>query len=251
MAILEIEGVTKRFGGIVALRDVTLKLMENEILGLIGPNGSGKTTLVNVISGIYKPESGKIMFSGKDITRLPPHLRCHMGIARTYQITRPFPNLTVLENVLIGVLNGKNYGKVKLKEAEKIAKDILETVGLGASAELPARALNAPGRKKLEVARTLGGDPELMMLDECVSGLTPTEIADILDMIKRIKEKKKLSIIMIEHLMHVVMNISDRVVVLHEGRRIAEGKPEEITNNDKVAEVYFGDRELAFKLLRK
>ncbi|MEM3697301.1 MAG: ABC transporter ATP-binding protein [Candidatus Bathyarchaeia archaeon] len=251
MVLLDLEGITKRFGGVTALQNVTLQVNKNEILGLIGPNGSGKTTLINVISGVYKPDAGRIKYKDMDITTVPPHLRCRMGIARTYQVTRPFSNLKVLENVVISVLNGKRCGKVSVSEAEKIAENILETLGLSKMKELPARSLNAQGRKKMEIARAIGVDPELLLLDECLAGLAPSEIAEMLKIIQEIKNERNMTIIMIEHLMHAVMNISDRVAVLHEGRLIAEGKPEEIAKDVNVAEVYFGDRELALKLVKR
>jgi len=251
MALLSVDNVVKRFGGVIALRGVSLNIREGEILGLIGPNGSGKTTLVNVITGVYHPDSGKVMFKGEDITRTPPHIRCRMGIARTYQIPRPFNNLTVLENVVVSVLNGRRHGKVSVDEAKELAEDILEVVGLSKFKEYPSKSLNAQGRKRLEMARALGAEPELMMLDECLAGLTPSEVSEMLITIKRIRDEKKITILMIEHLMHAVMNISDRVVVFNEGMKIAEGKPEEIAGDIKVAEVYFGDRELALKFVKR
>jgi branched-chain amino acid transport system ATP-binding protein len=249
MPILELDGISKRFGGIDALNDVSLYVDEKEIVGLIGPNGSGKTTLVNVVSGVYSPNSGKILFKGKDITRLPSHLRCRMGIARTYQVTRLFPNLTVLENVLIGVLNGRMHGKITLTKATGHAEGILETVGLSKLKDLPAKSLVAPQRRILEFARALATDPQLLILDECVAGLTTSEVSEMLGTIKRIRDEKNITIIMIEHIMHAVMTVSDRVIVLHEGRKIAEGTPEKITKDEQVAEVYFGDRELALRVI--
>lgn len=251
MTLLKVENIVKRFGGVTALKDVSIDIYENEILGLIGPNGSGKTTLVNVITGVYSPDSGRILYREKDITRLPPHLRCRMGIARTYQVTRPFNNLTVLENVIVSILNGRRYGKISVDEAKKLAEDIIETIGLSKFKETPSKSLNAQGRKRLELARALGVEPELLLLDECLAGLTPSEISEMLDIIRRIKNEKKITILMIEHLMHAVMNVSDRIAVLHEGVKIAEGKPEDIASNIKVAEVYFGDRELAFKFVKR
>lgn len=251
MTLLTVDSVVKRFGGVTALGGVSLDIYENEILGLIGPNGSGKTTLVNIVTGVYPPDSGRILFREKDITRLPPHLRFRMGIARTYQITRPFNNLTVLENVMVSILNGRRYGKVSVNEAREIAENILETLGLSSFKETLSKHLNASGRKKLELARALGAEPELMLLDECLAGLTPSEVSEMLNIIRKIKDDKKITILMIEHLMHAVMNISDRVVVFHEGMKIAEGKPQEVTNDVKVVEVYFGDRELALKFVRR
>jgi len=251
MVLLKVENIVKRFGGITALKDVSLDIYENEILGLIGPNGSGKTTLVNVVTGVYTPDSGRIIYRGRDITRTPPHLRCRMGIARTYQVTRPFNNLTVLENVMVSILNGRRCGKISVEEAKELAENIIETIGLSKFKESPSKSLNAQGRKRLEIARALGAEPELMLLDECLAGLTPSEISEMLNTIRRIKSERKITILMIEHLMHAVMNISDRIAVLHEGVKIAEGKPEDIAGNIKVAEVYFGDRELALKFVKR
>jgi len=251
MVLLKVENIVKKFGGVTALKDVSLDIYENEILGLIGPNGSGKTTLVNVITGVYAPDSGRVIYRGKDITKISPHLRCRMGIARTYQITRPFNNLTVLENVIVSILNGRRYGKISMEEARELAENIIETIGLSKFKESPSKSLNAQGRKRLEIARALGAEPELMLLDECLAGLTPSEILEMLNIIRRIKSERKITILMIEHLMHAVMNISDRIAVLHEGVKIAEGKPEDIAGNIKVAEVYFGDRELALKFVKR
>jgi len=251
MALLNVDNVVKRFGGVTALRGVSLVIREGEILGLIGPNGSGKTTLVNVITGVYPPDSGKVIYEGRDITKMPPHLRCRMGIARTYQIPRPFNNLTVLENLMVSILNGRRHGKISVDEAKELAEDILEVVGLSKLKDYQAKSLNAQGRKRLELARALGAEPKLMLLDECLAGLTPSEVSEMLSIIRRIRDEKNITILMIEHLMHAVMNISDSVVVLNEGMKIAEGKPEDITDDVKVAEVYFGDRELALKFVKR
>jgi len=251
MPILQLENVTKKFGGVVALNNVTFQVEKSEVLGVIGPNGSGKTTLINVISGVYKPESGKLIYKGTNITRVKPHLRCRMGIARTYQVVRIFSGLTVLENVMVGVLNGTKHGKISMEEAMKEAESILSYLGLDKMKNLQAELLNIQYRKRLELARAIGMDPELLMLDECLAGLTPSEVFEMLDVIKRVKEDKDTTIIMVEHLMHAVMNISDRVIVFNEGKIIAEGKPEEIAKDVKVAKVYFGDRELALKFIKR
>jgi branched-chain amino acid transport system ATP-binding protein len=160
-------------------------------------------------------------------------------------------NLTVLENVIVSILNGRRYGKISMEEARELAENIIETIGLSKFKESPSKSLNAQGRKRLEIARALGAEPELMLLDECLAGLTPSEILEMLNIIRRIKSERKITILMIEHLMHAVMNISDRIAVLHEGVKIAEGKPEDIAGNIKVAEVYFGDRELALKFVKR
>ncbi|MEM3697319.1 MAG: ABC transporter ATP-binding protein [Candidatus Bathyarchaeia archaeon] len=249
--LLEIKDVIKRFGGIVALNNVSLCVNEKEIVGLIGPNGSGKTTLINVISGLYKPDSGKIIFKGVDISKIPAYLRCRMGISRTYQITRLFGRLTALENVVVSVLNSERHGKISVAQAKHVANDILMTLGLEKIKNTYAKLLTAPQRRLLEIARAVGGNPELLLLDECVTGLTPSETLEVLDAIKKISREREISIIMVEHVMHAVMSVSDRVIVLHEGKKIAEGSPKEIAESEKVAEVYFGDREIALGFLRE
>jgi branched-chain amino acid transport system ATP-binding protein len=248
MPILQLENVTKKFGGVAALNNVTFQVEKGEVLGVIGPNGSGKTTLINVISGVYKPELGKLIYKGANITRVKPHLRCRMGIARTYQVVRIFSGLTVLENVVVGVLNGTKHGKISMGEALKEAERILSYLGLDKMKDLQAELLNIQYRKRLELARAIGMEPDLLMLDECLAGLTPFEM---LDVIKRVKEDRDMTIIMVEHLMHAVMNISDRIIVFNEGKLISEGKPEEIARDVKVAKVYFGDRELALKFIKR
>ncbi|MEM2425235.1 MAG: ABC transporter ATP-binding protein [Candidatus Bathyarchaeia archaeon] len=250
MTLLTVENITKRFGGITALNNVSLHVGKKEILGLIGPNGSGKTTLINIISGLYKPDSGKVIFKGVDISKTPAHLRCRMGISRTYQITRLFGKMTALENVMVSILNSERYGKISVAQARSIANDILMTLGLEKK-DIYAKLLTAPQRRLLEIARALGGNPELLLLDECVTGLTLSETQEILDAIKKISQEKEISIIMVEHIMHAVMSVSDRVVVLHEGKKIAEGPPKKVAENEKVAEVYFGDREIALGFLRE
>jgi branched-chain amino acid transport system ATP-binding protein len=246
-----VENLAKRFGGIIALNNVSLHVNEKEIVGLIGPNGSGKTTLINVISGLYKPDSGKIIFKGADISKTPTHLRCRMGISRTYQITCLFGRLTALENVIVSILNSERYGKISVAQAKRLANDILITLGLEKIKDTYARLLTAPQRRLLEIARALGGNSELLLLDECVTGLTPSETLGVLNVIKKISKEKEISIIMVEHIMHAVMSVSDRVIVLHEGKKIAEGPPKKVAEDEKVAEVYFGDREIALGFLKE
>ncbi len=249
--ILRVKNITKRFGGLVALDNVTFNVKKGEILGLIGPNGAGKTTLFNVISGVYKPDRGKVYFKNIDITGWPPHKVAHLGIARTHQIVRPFGDLTVLENAMIGALFGKKSGKITELEAKKIAKETLEFVGLGEKIELPARVLNVQEKKRLELARALAAEPELLLLDEVLAGLTPTEVENMLILLRRVRIEKDITIIMIEHVMHAVMNLADRIVVLHFGKKIAEGTPEEVANNPEVITAYLGDPALALKFVKR
>jgi len=233
--ILELKNVTKRFGGLVAVNNVSFKVREKEFLGLIGPNGAGKTTLFNCISGLYKPNGGKIIFKGIDITGWPPHKIAMLGIARTFQIVRPLSNLTVLENVAIGALKKTN----DTREAISKAKEILEIVGLYDKRYLKARLLNVIEKKRLELARALATDPELLLLDEVAAGLTPAEVDELLELLRDI-HRRGLTIIMIEHVMRAIMNIAERIIVLHYGRLIAEGPPEAISKNPKVIEAYLG-----------
>ena len=249
--ILRVEGVTKRFGGLVALNNVTFDVYREEILGLIGPNGAGKTTLFNVITGVYKPEAGRVVYKGIDITGWKPHRIARLGIARTHQIVKPFGDLTVLENTMIGALFGRRHKEITEEEARRIASDVLDFVGLGDKKDLPARVLNVQEKKRLELARALAEEPELLLLDEVLAGLTPTEVKRMLDLLERIRREKKITIIMIEHVMHAVMNLADRIVVLHFGRKLAEGTPEEVANNPEVITAYLGDPELALRFVRR
>ncbi len=249
--ILKVEGVTKRFGGLVALSNVTFDVYREEILGLIGPNGAGKTTLFNVITGVYKPDAGRVVFKGIDITGWRPHKIARLGIARTHQIVKPFGDLTVLENTMIGALFGKRHKEISEDEARRIASEVLDFVGLGDKKDLPARVLNVQEKKRLELARALAEEPELLLLDEVLAGLTPTEVKKMLDLLERIRRERRITIIMIEHVMHAVMNLADRIVVLHFGRKLAEGTPEEVANNPEVVTAYLGDPELALRFVRR
>ncbi|HDD53370.1 MAG TPA: ABC transporter ATP-binding protein [Thermosulfidibacter takaii] len=245
--ILQTEDVTKTFGGLVALSDVTFQVEEGEILGIIGPNGAGKTTLFNAISGVFKIDKGRVKFKGKDITSLPPNARARLGIARTHQIVKPLNDLTVVENVMVGACFGK--GNASLPEARKKAQEVLEFVGLAEKGEILAGKLNVPEKKRLEMARALASDPDVILLDEVLAGLNPMELSSMLEVIKAIREKG-ITILMIEHLMHAIMNVSDRVMALVYGRKISEGTPEEVANDPQVVEAYLGDPDLALKLLK-
>jgi len=244
--ILQVDKVTKRFGGLQALTDVTFDLPEGQILGLIGPNGAGKTTLFNAINGVYPPESGRVIFRGKDITGLPPYEVARSGMARTHQVVRPLNELTVQENVMVGACFGREGHS--LASAARVADGVMERVGLTARAGQLANSLNVAQKKRLELARALAAHPYLLLLDEVLAGLNPTEIEAILDTICRIRDEG-VTILMIEHVMQAVMSVSDRLIVLDYGMQIAEGTPQEVANDPQVIEAYLGDPKLAERLL--
>jgi len=243
--LLEVHGVSKRFGGLLAVADVSFTLYEGEILGLIGPNGAGKTTLFNVVNGVYKSDCGSITFSGKDITGRSPDQVVHLGLARTHQIVRPLQGMSVLENVIVGACFGREYQS--MHDARATAFEVLERVGLASRANSPARALTLASKKRLEVARALAAKPKLLLLDEVLAGLNPTEIAQMIDLVRSIRDSG-ISVFMIEHVMQAIMNLSDRIVVLNLGRKIAEAPPAEVVQNSDVVEAYLGFPDIVDKL---
>jgi branched-chain amino acid transport system ATP-binding protein len=244
--ILEIEKVSKRFGGLLALDKVTLTVQEGEIFGIIGPNGAGKTTLFNVINGVYPPTEGRIKFRGEDVTGLQPYDLSKRGLARTFQVVRPLSELTVRENVTVGACFGRE--NLSLEKAEQVADEVMDFVGLAARREMLASKLNVAQKKRLEMARALAARPVMLLLDEVLAGLNPNEVADMLSVVRKIRGQG-ITILMIEHLMHAVMNLSDRVFVLDYGAQIAEGTPQEISNHPKVIEAYLGDPKVAQRFL--
>ncbi len=244
--LLQVQGVTKRFGGLQALTQVTFDLPKGQILGLIGPNGAGKTTLFNTINGVYHPEEGRILFQDKDVTNKMPYHLAKMGMARTHQIVRPLNELTVRENVMVGACFG--HENQSLGKAAKIADEVLEFVGISSRTEQLAGSLNVAQKKRLEMARALASHPHLLLLDEVLAGLNPSEIDGMIQIILDIRAQG-VTIIMIEHLMKAVMNVSDRIFVLDYGEQIAEGSPEKIANHPKVIEAYLGDPKLAERLM--
>ncbi len=246
--LLQVNGVSKRFGGLLAVSEVSFRIAQGEILGLIGPNGAGKTTLFNVVNGVYKPSTGTIAFDGQDITRHSPHEIVHLGLARTHQIVKPLNSLTVLDNVTVGACFGREYQS--LKPARETAMEVLKIVGMAERANQPARSLTIAGKKRLEVARALAAKPKLLLLDEVLAGLNPSEVAQMLEVVRRIRDSG-VSVFMIEHLMHAVMNLSDRIVVLNFGQKLAEGKPDEVAVNPQVVAAYLGDEKIAQKLMEK
>jgi branched-chain amino acid transport system ATP-binding protein len=246
--LLSVQGITKRFGGLQALSNVTFDLPEGQILGLIGPNGAGKTTLFNVINGVYPPEEGRVIFLDKDVTTEKTYHHARMGMARTHQIVQPLNDLTVRENVMVGACFGRE--NQKLAQASEIAEEVLAFLELDARIDQLAGSLNVGQKKRLEMARALAARPYLLLLDEVLAGLTPSEIGGMVETVKKIRERG-ITIIMIEHVMKAVMNVSDRIVVLDYGTQIAEGTPDEISANEKVIEAYLGDPKLAERLLQE
>ncbi|MEM3550162.1 MAG: ABC transporter ATP-binding protein [Candidatus Bathyarchaeia archaeon] len=233
MDVLTVKGLTKSFGGLVAVKNVDLSVGEGEILGLIGPNGAGKTTLFNLITGFIKPDAGSIVFKGKDITRAPPHLVVRQGIARTFQLVNPFGNLSVIDNVSIPL-----YGKRGIRSTDKAA-EIIALMKLDHRKNELAKNLPHGELKKLEIARALATEPSLLLLDEPFAGLSFEEVSELMELVKKLNDEG-LTIVIVEHVMRVIMKLSHRVVVICDGEKIAEGKPLEITEDRRVIEAYLG-----------
>ncbi|MFH1242914.1 MAG: ABC transporter ATP-binding protein [Pseudomonadota bacterium] len=240
MPILEGKGVTKYFGGLAAVSNVNFNVEQGEVLGLIGPNGAGKTTLFNLISAALVPKPGAIRFKGQNITGLKPHQICRMGVARTFQTVKIFARMSVLENVVLGSYFGKSP-RMPSADAVREATELLEFVGLSAVKAIPAKDLPLANQKRLEVARALATNPELLLLDEIMAGLNPAEMAHAMELIRRIRDKG-ITIVMIEHVMKAIMSVCERIMVLHHGEKIAEGTPKEIATSEKVIEVYLGEK---------
>ena len=240
MHLLEVEGLTKRFGGLIAVNNVSFHVDEGEIVGLIGPNGAGKTTLFNLITGFLKSDSGTVRFKGKDITRLEPHEIVNEGVARTFQVVRPFHHLPAIANVMVSCVSPRGARKLEwLKSPERKALDMLEEVGLTEMMMEPAENLAHGDLKRLEMARALATEPELLLLDEPFSGLNPIETDYLLKSIRRF-HLDGYTMVIVEHKLHALMQLVRRVIVLHYGEKIAEGSPKEISQNEKVIKVYMG-----------
>jgi branched-chain amino acid transport system ATP-binding protein len=241
--LLEGEKITKNFGGLSAVSEVDFYVDKGEILGLIGPNGAGKTTLFNLISASLTPKSGTINFKGQNITGLKPYQVCRLGVSRTFQMVKIFANLSVLDNVRLAAIFGQAQQPAETQATQE-ARDLLEFVGLSKVSHIPAQGLTLANQKRLEVARALAAQPELLLLDELMAGLNQTEISEAMEMVKKIRDRG-ITIIMIEHVMKAIMNVCDRIIVLNYGKKIAEGTPQEIANSKVVVEVYLGEQSSA------
>lgn len=235
--VLEVRSVTKSFGGLVAVNNFSMEVREREIVGLIGPNGAGKTTLLNLVTGFLKPDKGQIMFMGEEITGLPPHKICVKGVARTFQLIKPFPKLSILDAIAVGALV-----RVGSKaEAYRRAQEVIEFLGLKEPHRL-CESLNVVEEKLVELGRALATNPKLLLIDEIAAGLRPSEVEDIKRVIKIIRDEYGVSIVVVEHVMPLVMGVSDRIVVMSSGSKVTEGKPEEVASNPKVISIYLGER---------
>jgi ABC-type branched-subunit amino acid transport system ATPase component len=238
MHFLKIEGLCKSFGGLMAIHDLGFEVAEGEIIGLIGPNGSGKTTTLNLLTGFLKPDSGTITFRGENITGLPRSRACQKGMARTFQLIKPFLHFTALQNVTVGRAYGREPTR-SLKAAAEESRELLEWVGLLDKAEVLAKDLTLMQRKRLELARALAARPQLLLLDELMAGLNPGEIEEAMQLVKQIRDWE-ITIVVVEHIVKAILGLSDRIIVLNMGQKIAEGPPQEIVHDPQVVEVYLG-----------
>ena len=239
--LLEGRGVTKRFGGLTAVSQVDFELHRGEILGLIGPNGAGKTTLLDCLTGVEPANEGTITFAGQSLIGLKPHQVVKRGIARTFQVVQPFPTLTVRDNVAMGALFGSTRAHKDVRRAQGVADEKLAFVGLTNKADQPAAQLTLGERKRLELAKSLATEPELLLLDEVNAGLNPAEIKTAIDLMRKIRDEG-VTLLVIEHVMKVIMDLSDRVIVLHHGEKIAQGSPDDVTNDEGVIRAYLGEK---------
>ena len=242
MALLEANEITKRFGGLVAVGNLSLSVDKGQILGLIGPNGAGKTTAFNMISGFCKADEGEIIFDGKEISGLRPDQICKLGLTRTFQVVKPFPNLSVLDNVMVGAYNRTN----ERRESRKKAEDIIEFLGMQEMKGMTAGSLSVAHRKRLEVAKALATDPKIILLDEAMAGLRPTETDEMIELVRQISHQG-IALLLVEHVMRVIMSLAERIVVIHHGEKIAEGTPQQICQDKAVIDAYLGEVEIDVK----
>jgi branched-chain amino acid transport system ATP-binding protein len=241
MALLELDGVSKRFGGVAALTNVSFRVDPGDILGIIGPNGAGKTTLLNCISGVYRLEGGAISLDGARISGLPPHQVARLGIGRTFQVVKPFASMSVRENAAVGALFGSTEARMAPRAAFESADQVLELVGLAAKARQTVGSLTIPDRKRLEVARALATKPRLLLLDEVMAGLNAVEVDEALQLVRQI-HASDVTIVLIEHVMRVVVGVCTRAIVLHMGKFLAEGTPQAVLRDQRVVEAYLGEK---------
>ena len=239
-AVLSVKNVTKRFGGLVAVSNMSFDVAEHEMVGVIGPNGSGKTTMINMISGVYKPTDGRISLKGRLISDQQPQNISRAGVGRTFQLVRLLPGLTVLENVVAGAVYGhrRRWGR----EAEDSAHDVLERVGMDALSDAPISSLTYIDQKRVELARTLAGEPEVLLLDEWLAGLNPTELETGIELIHALRDEGR-TVVLVEHVMDAIRSLCDRCVVMSSGAKIAEGRPDEVLSDREVVRAYLGDND--------
>jgi branched-chain amino acid transport system ATP-binding protein len=236
MTLLEAKNITKRFGGLVAVNDLSLSVEKGEILGMIGPNGAGKTTAFNMISGYYEPNEGQVIFDGQDITGMRPHKICKLGLTRTFQVVKPFPQLSVLDNVIVGAYNRTDDKLV----ARQKSQEILDFLGMSHMTGQLAGSLSVAGRKRLEIAKVLATEPKMILLDEAMAGLRPKETDEIIELVRQISQRG-IALLLVEHVMKVIMSLADRIVVIHHGEKIAEGEPQKVVQDKAVIDAYLGE----------